>query len=252
MAQATRVALVTGGARGIGRAICRALADDGSPVVVGYHRRREDALETVRLIVAAGGEAMAAQADVSDEAGASYLVETARSEFGRLDVLVNNAALTDRHRPWTEVSPADWDDSMATNAKGAFLCFRAAHPLLRASGSGRVINIGSVTYDLGKENRVQYVASKGALVGFTRSLAREVGVDGITVNTVSPGAIRTERELELFPDEAAAERELFALQAIKRRGEPADIAAAVAFFASERASFITGQTLLVDGGWVMR
>jgi 3-oxoacyl-[acyl-carrier protein] reductase len=150
------------------------------------------------------------------------------------------------------VSVADWDDSLDTNARGAFLCFRAAYDLLKASGSGRIVNIGSVTFDLGKENRVQYVASKGALLGFTRSLAREVGVDGITVNMVSPGAIRTEREIEMFPDTEASERQLFPLQAIKRLGEPRDIATAVAFFASEEASFVTGQALIVDGGWIMK
>jgi len=243
--------VVTGASRGIGRAICQALAADGVAVAVGYHQRRGDALETVAAIRGVGGEAFAVQVDVSREASANHLVEMAVRRLGRLDILVNNAALTDRHRPWTEVSVADWDASMATNAKGAYLCFRAAYPALRQSGSGRVINIGSVTFDLGKENRIQYVATKGALVGFTRSLCREVGVDGITVNCVSPGAIRTEREVELFPDERAAERQLFALQAIKRLGRPEDIGAAVAFLASEKASFITGQTLLVDGGWVM-
>jgi 3-oxoacyl-[acyl-carrier protein] reductase len=221
-------------------------------VIVGYHRRRSDALETVRAIRATGGTAHAIQADVSRESSATRLIDAARTRFGRLDILVNNAALTDDHRPWTQVSVADWEDSLDTNAKGAFLCFRAAYEMLKASGSGRVINIGSVTFDLGKENRVQYVASKGALLGFTRSLAREVGIDQITVNMVSPGAIRTEREIEMFPDQQASERQLFPLQAIKRLGEPQDIAMAVAFFASEQASFVTGQALIVDGGWIMK
>jgi 3-oxoacyl-[acyl-carrier protein] reductase len=248
----TRAAVVTGASRGIGRAICIALASRGVGVIVGYYRRRSDALETVRTIRATGGEAHAVQVDVSREASARRLIEAARTRFGRLDILVNNAALTDEHRPWTQVSVKDWEDSLDTNAKGAYLTFRAAYEMLRASGSGRIINIGSVTYDLGKENRVQYVASKGALVGFTRSLAREVGVDGITVNVVSPGAIRTEREVEMFPDAAASERQLFPLQAIKRLGEPRDIANAVAFFAAEESSFVTGQTLIVDGGWIMK
>jgi 3-oxoacyl-[acyl-carrier protein] reductase len=252
MTESVKAAIVTGGSRGIGRAICQALAADGVSVVVGYHRRRSDALETVRTIRSAGGSAVAVRGDVGREPDARRLVDAASANFGRLDILVNNAALTDAHRPWTEVSPSDWAASLDTNAKGAFLCFRAAFPLLRASGAGRVINIGSVTFDLGKENRVQYVASKGALVGFTRSLAREVGTDGITVNVISPGAIRTEREIELFPDQESSDRALFELQAIKRRGEPQDIAAAVVFLASDGASFITGQTLLVDGGWIMR
>jgi 3-oxoacyl-[acyl-carrier protein] reductase len=247
-----RVALVTGGSRGIGRAICQALAADGMAIVVAYHHRRHDALETAASIRSGGGTAAVARVEVTRGSSVSRLVEVASLRFGRLDVLVNNAALTDRHRPWQEVATEDWDATMATNARGAYLLFRAAYPLLRASGSGRVINIGSVTFDLGKRNRVQYVASKGALVGFTRSLAREVGADGITVNCVSPGAIETEREIELFPDRAVAERELLSVQAIKRLGRPSDVGAAVAFLASERASFITGQTLLVDGGWVMR
>jgi len=209
-------------------------------------------VELADRLTRGGGSAVAVRADVSLAADCDRLVATAIERFGGLDILVNNAAETDTHRDWTAISEADWDHVMAVNAKGLFLCFRAAHPYLVQSPAGRVVNIGSVTFHLGQARLLHYVSSKGAVVGFTRSLAREVGPSGITVNAVEPGAIRTEMEEELFPGQAEESARVMATrQSLPRRGEPEDVAAAVAFLASDDAGFITGQTLLVDGGWAM-
>jgi 3-oxoacyl-[acyl-carrier protein] reductase len=248
---AGRVALVTGAARGIGRGICLKLANEGARVVVNHLSHGEMAAAVVDEIVAGGGEAMTVRADISRREDAEALVAATVEAYGGLDILVNNAALTDVHKPWDQIDDDEWDDVMAVNLRGCFLCFRAAYPHLRAGGHGRVISISSVTFWLGTPRLVHYVASKGGVIGFTRSLAREVGVDGITVNAITPGAIQTEAELEVVPDQVAQAELMNELQSIKRRGQPEDIAGAVVFLASDESSFITGQTINVDGGWAM-
>jgi 3-oxoacyl-[acyl-carrier protein] reductase len=249
---AGRVAIVTGGARGIGAACVERLAAEGASVVFSYRGHEAVAQGLATRLTDAGTPAVAIRSDVARAADVDALVATAVERFGRLDVLVNNAAETDTHRDWTGISEADWDHVMAVNAKGPFLVVRAAFPHLAASPAGRIVNIGSVTFHLGQARLLHYVASKGALVGFTRSLARELGPSGITVNCVEPGAIRTEQELELFGDRDEETARVMALrQSIARRGVAADVAGAVAFFASDDAGFITGQSLLVDGGWAM-
>lgn len=248
---AGRVALVTGAARGIGRAICVGLAQEGAKVVVDYASRAAEAEKTVALVEAAGGEAFAHQADVADAAAVDAMVALAVERYGRLDILVNNAALTGVHRDWTQVTESDWDRSLAVNLKGCFLAFRAAYPHLVEGGCGRVVNISSVTFLTGQGHLLDYVSSKGGMVGFTRSLARDVGKDGITVNAITPGAVLTEAELESFPDQDEVARQMAALQSIPRRGLPQDVANGVVFLASDEASFITGQTLNIDGGWAM-
>jgi 3-oxoacyl-[acyl-carrier protein] reductase len=249
---AGRVALVTGGARGIGRAIVERLAADGASVAFSFRRHGAEAHALVDELTAAGVSALATPADVALARDCDALVASTIDRFGRLDILVNNAAETDTNKPWSQIDEAEWDRVMAVNAKGAFLCLRAAYPHLRASPAGRIVNISSVTFHLGLPRLLHYVASKGALIGFTRTLARELGPEGITVNAVTPGAILTEMELELNPGEdlAIAVRQA-ERQAIPRRGTAADIAGAVAFLVSDDASFITGQTLNVDGGWAM-
>jgi 3-oxoacyl-[acyl-carrier protein] reductase len=248
---AGRVALVTGGSRGIGRAITLGLAREGAAVVVNYATRRNDAEEVVAAVRGSGGRAIAVQADVSRAADVEAMVARARTELGPIDVLVNNAALTDTHKPWQEIDEEEWDRVMAVNLKSCFLCFRAVYPSMRDGGWGRVINISSVTFWLGRPHLVHYIASKGGVIGFTRALAREVGVDGITVNAVTPGAIQTESELEMFPDQEGVARFTSEVQSVKRRGVPDDIAGAVVFLASEESAFVTGQTINVDGGWAM-
>lgn len=246
-----RTALVTGAARGIGAAIAGGLAAEGAAVCVNYATRAEEAAGVVAAIEAAGGRAMAIRGDVSVAADVERVVAATVERFGGLDILVNNAAVTDAHRPWTQVTEADWDRSLDVNLKGCFLCFRAAYPHLLAGGHGRVINISSVTYWTGQKNLIHYVSSKGGMIGFTRTLAREIGPEGITVNAITPGAILTEAELTMFPDQEAIAAQMAALQSLSRRGLPEDIAHGVVFLASDEASFITGQTLNIDGGWAM-
>ncbi len=246
-----RVALVTGAARGIGRAICERLAADGAAVAINHLARADEAEEVAASIRGRGGSAVVVRADVSDATQVDKMVQAIESSLGPVTLLVNNAALTRFRGPYTTIDEVAWDQLMATNVKSCFLTFRAVHAGMRAAGWGRVINIGSVLFLIGQTNNLHYVTSKGAIVGFTRSLAREVGVDGITVNCVSPGAIQTEREIETSTDQAAAAAALSRVQSVPRRGVPADIAGAVAFLAGDDASFITGQMINVDGGWAM-
>jgi 3-oxoacyl-[acyl-carrier protein] reductase len=248
---AGRVALVTGGARGIGRAICVGLARAGAAVCVNYASRSEEAERTIALVAGSGGRAFAYRADVAVAAEVNALVAATVERFGGLDIVVNNAAITDAHRPWTDVTEDAWDRAMAVNLKGCFLTFRAAHPHLVRGGHGRVINIASVTFLTGQGHLLDYVSSKGGMIGFTRTLARDVGRDGVTVNAITPGAILTEAELQMFPDQEQVAADMARLQSIPRRGLPEDIANGVVFLASDAASFITGQTLNIDGGWAM-
>jgi 3-oxoacyl-[acyl-carrier protein] reductase len=251
---AGRVALVTGAARGIGRAICERLAADGAAVAVNYWSpaRAAEAESVAAGIKRAGGRATTVRADVSNGAQVHQMVQDVVGALGPVTILVNNAAITRVHGSWTQIDEDGWDRVMASNAKSCFLCCRAVHPHMVEAGWGRVINISSVTFLTGQADLTHYVASKGAVVGFTRSLARAVGSEGITVNSVSPGAIQTEMELEVLPDrQAEIARDLGRLQAVPRRGTAADIAGVVAFLASDEASFITGQLINVDGGWMM-
>jgi len=246
-----RVALVTGGARGIGAAICAELARAGYHVAVNYRGRATEAARLVAAIEHDGGTAMAVSADVADAGAVGRMVREVDARLGPVTILVNNAALTDVHKPWYEIDEAEWDAVMAVNLKSCFLCFRTVYPAMQAAGWGRVVNISSVTFWLGRPNLVHYVASKAGMLGFTRSLAREVGTEGITVNAVTPGAIQTEAEMEMFPDQDDIAAWLSREQAVPRRGIPEDIAAAVAYLVSDKAGFISGQTINVDGGWAM-
>jgi 3-oxoacyl-[acyl-carrier protein] reductase len=247
-----RVAVVTGGTRGIGRAVVERLIAEGASVAFSHYDHPEVAEKLAADLAAEGAGVLTRHADVTRAADCEALMAAAAERFGRLDILVNNAAETDAHRPWHEIDEAQWDHMMAVNAKGPFLCFRAAYPHLRHSPAGRVVNISSVTFHIGQVWLLHYVSSKGALIGFTRTLARELGPEGITVNAVTPGAIQTEMERDLFPGEQERiARDQAAKQSIRRRGTGADIAAAVAYLASDDGGFVTGQTINVDGGWAM-
>lgn len=249
MRLAGRVALVTGGSRGIGAAVCRAYGREGARVVVNYQRAAEQAYQVVSDIQAAGGEAIAVQADVAQAADVSRMVATARAEFGPIDVLVANAAVYPR-APWDQLDEAQWDRVMAVNLKGAMLCAQQVCPDMRARGYGKIITVSSVTAELGWGPYLHYVTTKAGLIGFTRSLAREVGKAGIRVNCIMPGAIQTEQELADFPDQAELAAFLAERQCLPQRGVPEDMVGAFLFLASAESDFITGQLLNVDGGWV--
>jgi 3-oxoacyl-[acyl-carrier protein] reductase len=247
MAMTGKTAIVTGAGTGIGRATAQLLARRGARVVAAG-LQPERLRETVAEISAAGGEAIAIEADVSDPAAIEQVAARAQEAFGGADVLVNNAAVYPIG-PWHEMDAAQWDAVFATNIRGYFLLARAVRPQMVARGGGAIVNVSSVTFFTGQALLLAYVASKGAVVGFTRALAREAGPEGIRVNAVAPGAFPT-AATEIHADQDELWRGVLEAQSIKRRGEVDDVARAIAFFADEDSGFVTGQTLLVDGGWM--
>jgi 3-oxoacyl-[acyl-carrier protein] reductase len=247
MSVAGKTAIVTGAATGIGRATARLLAERGARVVAAGLQPDELAT-TVKTIAVAGGEAVAVDADVSDPDAIEAVAAAAQDAFGGTDILVNNAAIYPIG-PWHEMDAEQWDAVFATNTRGYFLMARAVRPQMIARGGGAVVNVASVTFFTGNALLLAYVASKGAVIGFTRALARESGPDGIRANAVAPGAFPT-AATEIHADQEGLWRDVLEAQAIKRRGEVEDVARAIAFFAGDDAGFVTGQTLLVDGGWI--
>ncbi len=243
-----RVAIVTGGGGGLGEGICHSLAAAGAHVAA-VDVARGEAERVAEQVSSTGARSIALEADISDLPGTQAMVENVVEEFGGVDVLVNNAAIYPL-RPWTEIEEQEWDRVMAVNLKGYFLCARAAFPHIRGSGHGRIINVASITFFIGWAGFLDYVSSKGAVIGFTRTLAREVGPDGVTVNAVSPGAFPTAAE-RVHPDQEALNTRILEQQCLKRRGTPEDVGNLVTFLASDAASFITGQTIMIDGGWAM-
>jgi 3-oxoacyl-[acyl-carrier protein] reductase len=247
MSVAGKTAIVTGAGTGIGRASAQLLAQRGARVVAAG-LQPERLRETVDAITGAGGEAIAADADLSDPAAIEQVAAAAQDAFGGTDVLVNNAAVYPIG-PWHEMDGAQWDAVFATNIRGYFLMARAVRPQMIARGGGAVVNVASVTFFTGNALLLAYVASKGAVIGFTRALAREAGPEGIRANAVAPGAFPT-AATEIHADQEGLWRDVLEAQSIKRRGEVEDVARAIAFFASDDSSFVSGQTLLVDGGWM--
>jgi len=244
-----RVAVVTGGGRGIGPSQCRALAANGASVAVNYLSSEEGAGAIVEAIRAEGGRACSVRADVSEPDEVATMFRRVRAELGPIDILVNNAGIYPR-TTWESISPTEWDRVFAVNVRGSFLCAQeAAQDMVRKSW-GRIVNFGSVAYPLGLGGYVHYVASKGAIVGLTRALATELGPHHITVNTISPGGILTETELQGYPDQEARLAFFAERQALPGRLVSEDLDGALLFLVSDSAAYVTGQTILIDGGWV--
>jgi 3-oxoacyl-[acyl-carrier protein] reductase len=241
-----KVALVTGASRGIGAAIAKRLATDGFRIVVNYAGNTAKAEEVVAAITAAGGEAIAVQADVADAEQVKALLKTTLDTYGQLDCVVNNAGIT-RDGLLMRMKEADFDAVLNTNLKGAFLVTQAAtRPLLKSSG--RIINIASVVGITGNPGQANYVAAKAGLIGFTKSVARELASKGVTANAICPGFIETDMTDELTETQRNQTLDQIPL---KRFGQTEDIASLVSFIASDNARYITGQTLAVDGGMTM-
>ncbi|GAB4568033.1 MAG: 3-oxoacyl-[acyl-carrier-protein] reductase [Anaerolineae bacterium] len=242
-----KVAVVTGSSRGIGAATAKRLAAEGARVVLNCHASTEAAEAVANEIIAAGGEAIVVPADVSRFDEAQRLIQEATQRFGQIDILVNNAGTT-RDGLLMTMKEEDWDTVLDTNLKSVFNCCKAAIRGMIRRRQGRIINITSVVGLVGQAGQTNYAASKAGIIGFTRSLAREVGSRNITVNCVAPGYIPTALT-DVLPDEL--KEAILKQTPLGRMGTPEEVAAAVAFLASDDAAFITGHVLTVDGGLAM-
>ena len=242
-----KVALVTGGSRGIGRAIALKLAENGADVAINYAGNTAAAEEVKAAIEQMGRKALLIQCSVADTDGVQAMVNQVVKELGRLDILVNNAGIT-RDGLLMRMKEADWDDVMNTNLKGVYNCSKAVMRTMMKQKSGRIVNMASVVGEMGNAGQANYAAAKAGVIGFTKSLAKEVASRGITVNAIAPGFIATDMTRVLSDDQKA---EMARTIPLGRAGQPEDVANAVLFLVSDEAAYITGQVLNVDGGMVM-
>lgn len=242
-----RVALVTGGGRGLGRAIAVRLANDGARVAVSYRANDAAAEETANLIRETGAECETFKGDVAEATDVEALVRGINEAFGPVEVLVNNAGVT-RDNLLMRMKDAEFDEVMDTNLKGTYLCTRAVLRNMVRARWGRIVNVSSVVGLLGNAGQANYAASKAGIIGFTKSVAREVANRGITVNAVAPGYVETELTGSLSEK---VKEQILGQVPVGRFGEPEEVAEVVAFLAGDRAAYITGQTVAVDGGMVM-
>ncbi len=247
MSEESKVALVTGSAMNIGRAIALHLARDGFRVMVTARQSADDCAETVRQVREAGGEADMHLADISDHVQASALVAATVARFGRLDVLVNNASIR-RQTKFAEMTPEEWREIMGTTIDGAFYCAHAAAPHIIAAGGGTIINLGGISSHVGSMGRVHAITAKAGMTGLTRALAKELAASNITINTVVPGSIETVRGFAAGGNHG---RSALPDSPLGRRGKPDEIAAMVRFLCSDEARYITGQSIHVNGGAYM-
>lgn len=242
-----KFALVTGGSRGIGKAIVLALAKAGANVAINFAGNVKAAEEVAAEVTALGRKAFLLQADVADNAACTDMIDKMIAEFGRIDILVNNAGIT-RDGLLMRMKEEDWDAVLDTNLKGVFNCTKATIKYMMKQKAGKIVNITSVVGVMGNAGQANYAAAKAGCIGFTKSVAKEVASRGITVNAVAPGFISTDMT-SVLPEKVV--EEMAAGIPLKRAGEPDDVAKAVLFLASDDAAYITGQTLHVDGGMVM-
>lgn len=239
-----KTALVTGASRGIGRETALILASYGAGVIINYHGSEAAAFETVKLIQEKGRKAIAIKADVADQTECVDMFRKIKEEFGKLDILVNNAGIT-RDNLAVRMSEKEFDQVIDTNLKGAFFCMQQAALLMMKKRYGRIVNIASVSGIYGNPGQMNYCAAKAGIVGMTKCLAKELASRNITVNAVAPGFVESDMTRVLSDD---VKQYALSQIALKRFGNPEEIAEAVAFLASDKASYITGQTILVDGG----
>ncbi len=242
-----RVVIVTGGGRGIGKVYAQALAEAGARVAIG-DIAAEEVQDTAREINDGGGEAIALATDIADEAACNSLAAAAVDTYGGIDALINNASLMSalERRPWHKIPVEEWDRVMAVNLRGMFLCCQAVYPHMKERGGGKIVNISSSRFWEGSPGRLHYSTSKAGVIGFTRSLAREVGTDNIAVNAITPGfTLSDTQEATTTPEhiEASLKGRTF-----QRAQMPDDLVGTVMFLLSEASDYITGQTINVDGG----
>jgi len=242
-----KAVVVTGGSRGIGRAVCEAFADPETLVLFNYNRAAAEADETRERVAAAGGQAIGLQMDVTDESQVKAFFKEVQEQAGRIDVLVNNAGVT-RDGLLVRMKADHWDTVLDTNLKGAFNCTKLAAKIMMKQRYGRIINITSVVGAAGNPGQANYVAAKAGIIGFTKAVARELASRNITANAVAPGFVETDMTKDL-PDKT---KDAMLVQIpLGRAAEAAEVAAAVVFLASDQAAYITGQTLHVNGGMYM-
>ena len=240
-----RTVIITGASRGIGRSCAMLFAEEGCNVTVNYLNHGRQALDLCEKLGAAGCDALPVKADVSSPEGAATLIDQTLSRFGNIDVLVNNAGIA-QQKLFTDITDSDWQRMLAVNVTGVFICCRAVLPTMIHNKSGRIINVSSVWGIHGASCEVHYSASKAAVIGLTKALAKEVGPSGILVNCVAPGVINTEMNAVLSADDMAA---LCEETPLGRIGTPEEAARAIVYLAGANASFITGQVLGVGGGF---